>query len=69
MAIPIQHGELTFHLYRDKQHEWRWRLTANNGKTIADSGEGYNNMTDAEHAISLIMDQSHEATIEFNDDE
>jgi hypothetical protein len=29
------------HLYRDKINEWRWRLVAVNGKTVAESGEGY----------------------------
>ena len=29
------------HLYRDKSGDWRWRLVATNGKTVAESGEGY----------------------------
>lgn len=32
---------MKFHIYRDKKHEWRWRLKSRNGKIIADSGEGY----------------------------
>ena len=27
--------------YRDKKKEWRWSVTASNGKKLADSGEGY----------------------------
>lgn len=27
--------------YQDKAKEWRWRIVASNGKTRADSGEGY----------------------------
>lgn len=28
-------------VYEDQGGYWRWRLIAGNGKTIADSGEGY----------------------------
>lgn len=28
-------------IYRDRRGEWRWRLTARNGRVIADGGEGY----------------------------
>lgn len=63
-----ERGDLTFHLYKDRDQQWRWRLIAANGKTIADSGESYHHMTDAEHAISLIMDNSHEATIDITDE-
>jgi len=31
----------TFTVYRDRKREWRWRLTAPNGRILADSGEGY----------------------------
>jgi hypothetical protein len=34
------------HLYLDKAHEWRWRLVAVNGKTVAESGEGYSELRD-----------------------
>ena len=27
--------------YKDGKGEWRWRLRARNGRTVADSGEGY----------------------------
>jgi uncharacterized protein YegP (UPF0339 family) len=30
-----------FEVYKDKGGEYRWRLVAPNGKSIADSGEGY----------------------------
>lgn len=29
------------HIYRDMRKEWRWKLVARNGKTVAESGEGY----------------------------
>jgi uncharacterized protein YegP (UPF0339 family) len=34
-------------MYQDVQGDWRWRLVAGNGETIADSGEGYVHYRDA----------------------
>jgi uncharacterized protein YegP (UPF0339 family) len=28
-------------LYKDVDKEWRWRIIARNGRTVADSTEGY----------------------------
>lgn len=43
-----------FNLYRDVDGEWRWFLKAKNGRTLADSGEGYQRKIDAIRAIDLI---------------
>ena len=32
---------MTYYYYQDSKGEWRWRLKASNGRTLADSGEGY----------------------------
>ena len=32
---------MRFVVYLDKNNEWRWKLVAKNGKTVADSAEGY----------------------------
>jgi uncharacterized protein YegP (UPF0339 family) len=32
--------------YKDLNNQWRWRAIATNGKTVADSGEGYHNLED-----------------------
>ena len=47
---------MKFELYRSGvlRREWRWRLRAQNGRIIADSGEGYRNRADAEHGIVLV---------------
>jgi uncharacterized protein len=45
---------LTYKVYRDNKNEWRWRLKAENGDTIADSGEGYINKSDCLHGIELV---------------
>ena len=44
-----------FILYKDERGEWRWRLRAQgNNKSIAVSGEGYQNRNDALHAVRLV---------------
>ena len=42
---------MTFHVRKDARGEWRWNLTAANGKKIAASGEGYKDKKDCLHAI------------------
>jgi uncharacterized protein YegP (UPF0339 family) len=39
-------------VYQDGAGEWRWKRVAGNGEIIADSGEGYTRMADAERAAS-----------------
>jgi len=39
-------------VYQDKAGEWRWKRVAANGRIIADSGEGYSRLSDAERAAS-----------------
>lgn len=34
--------------------DYRWRLVADNGRIIADSGEGYRNKADCQHGINLV---------------
>src|SRR5262249_23176662 len=42
ISLTIQeHPMAAFEIYKDKSGQFRWRLKANNGKIIADSGEGY----------------------------
>jgi uncharacterized protein YegP (UPF0339 family) len=38
--------------------DYRWRLRADNGRIIADSGEGYRNKTDCQHGIELVRGMS-----------
>lgn len=54
---------MKFEIYRDKAKEWRWRLVAKNGKTIADSGEGYKRQGRCVYAIALIQGESAGAEI------
>lgn len=43
-----------YELYKDTTSQWRWRLKAANYRTIANSGEGYYNKSDALAAIQLV---------------
>jgi len=53
-----------FEIYKDASGEFRWRLRAKNGRIIANSGDGYKNRADAEHAIGLVKNATSETTIE-----
>jgi len=44
----------TFYVYRDNRGEWRWTLKAGNNRTIADSGEGYQNERDCRAMVTWI---------------
>ncbi|HZJ65625.1 MAG TPA: DUF1508 domain-containing protein [Kofleriaceae bacterium] len=52
-----------FTLYRDRAGEWRWRLVAANGKTVADSGEGYTTKANAEAGIALVKEGAASAPV------
>lgn len=43
-----------YFLYKDTQGFWRWRYISSNGRTIADSGEGYWNRVDAINGINIM---------------
>lgn len=45
---------MKFHIYKDHKGEWRWRLKAANGKTVADSSEGYSSKQACHHGVDLI---------------
>lgn len=45
---------MTFYIYRDRRLEWRWYLEASNGRTIADSGEGYKTKRACLNGIRLV---------------
>lgn len=55
---------MKFIIYKDKQGKARWRLTAKNGKTVADSGEGYHSEGNARRAIKEFRREMDQATVE-----
>jgi uncharacterized protein YegP (UPF0339 family) len=44
-----------FQVYEDQAGQYRWRLLAANGRTIADSGEAYTRKADAERAEKVAI--------------
>jgi len=44
----------TFWIYKDSAVEYRWRLTAANGRIVADSGEGYKTWQGVMDAINWV---------------
>jgi uncharacterized protein YegP (UPF0339 family) len=53
-----------FELYKDTKGEFRWRLVASNGQTIATSGEGYKSKDSAKDGIESVKKNARIAEIE-----
>lgn len=47
---------MRYEIYKDPNGQIRWRLVAENGKIIANSGEWYHNEADCISAVYLVMD-------------
>ena len=43
-----------FELYKDSKDKYRWRFWAPNGRSMADSGEGYEDRTECIAAIDRL---------------
>ena len=46
---------MTIEIYRDSKGDHRWRMKSANGKTVADSAEGYNRREGAVKALVRII--------------
>lgn len=46
MSSRKRKGRVEF--YRDASRQWRWRAKAANGRVVADGGEGYGRLRDAQ---------------------
>ncbi len=53
-----------FEMYKDTKGEFRWRLVASNGQTIATSGEGYKAKESAKAGIESVKKNAPTAEIE-----
>lgn len=53
-----------FKVYEDRRGEFRWRLLSSNGRTVADSGEGYGSRSAAREAAQRIKSNAGSAPIE-----
>lgn len=47
-----------FNFYQDVVNQWRWNVKAQNGRILADSGEGYNNYADCHATAQTIVNSS-----------
>lgn len=54
-----------FVIYKDAKGEWRWKLRASNGRTVADSGEGYKNRTHCEKMCQQLSQIKPHAPLVF----
>jgi len=52
-----------FELYTDSKGEYRWRLVASNGQSIASSGEGYKSKDSAKAGIASVKKNAPDAEI------
>jgi uncharacterized protein YegP (UPF0339 family) len=55
-----------FDMYKDQKGEFRWRLVAENGKVVADSGEGYQSKEHCKDGIGSVKRLAPTATIHDN---
>lgn len=52
-----------FEVYTDAKGEYRWRLKASNGQTIASSGEGYTSKAGCMNGIESVKTNAPTAEI------
>ena len=62
-----------FETYTDTNGEYRWRLVADNGETVADSAEGYHNRADCMNGLqnfrsAFERDTARQHTVELYKD-
>ena len=53
-----------FEVYKDAKGEYRWKLVASNGQSIATSGEGYKTNVSAKAGIESVKKNAPTAEIE-----
>jgi len=41
--------------YTDAEGKFRWRIKANNGRVLADSGEGYSRAADCAKSLAVVL--------------
>jgi uncharacterized protein YegP (UPF0339 family) len=74
IAIPLSSlaaraDKLKFEIYKDNAMEFRWRLKAANGETLATSGQGYKAKADCKKGVERIMkDAADKLKFEVYDD-
>lgn len=64
VEISLSGAAATFELYEDGGENWRWRLTHEDGDTLAVSATGYDSREDAEETITALKSHALGARIE-----
>ena len=54
---------MKFEIYADAGGNYRWRLVASNGQTVASSGESFASKTNARRAAENVRDNAGKAEI------
>ncbi len=54
----------TFKIYSDRAGEYRWTLRSANGKTVADSAEGYTSRQGARDGVAFVKANAATANVE-----
>jgi len=54
---------MKFEIYADQGGNYRWRLVAANGQTIASSGESFASKSNAKAAAENVRDNAGKATV------
>lgn len=57
-------AEATFEVYEDRAGGWRWRLVHDNGRIVADGGEGYASRRKCEQGIGSVKENAPGAAVE-----
>lgn len=55
---------MRFVIYKDAGGNWRWRLVAGNGQTVASSGEAFETKSNARRAAENVKASAGSATVE-----
>ena len=50
----VKDRTMQFHIFQDAKLEWRWQLSGDDGKKVADSGDGYRDKDACLDSISAV---------------
>lgn len=64
-----QDTKMKFELYKGKDDQFRWRLKAGNGATLATAGQGYKDKADAKRGIEIIQKADDKSKFEVYEDD
>jgi hypothetical protein len=54
---------MKFEIYADQSGQYRWRLVATNGQTVASSGESFDSKANARRAAENVKENAGKAEI------